>query len=107
FLGIPNDRQFLAMAGYRLRHLFPCPPKQPGYNKRLRRLTAEIERTINYLAFHSPGFCDSLAAARHDAGPLRSVARDGAALGARRNRRLRLLPQPFPLLLGLPPLPAL
>lgn len=81
FLGIPNDRQFLAMAGYRLRHLFPCPPKQPGYNKRLRRLTAEIERTINYLAFHSPGFCDSLAAARLDAGPLRSVARDGAALG--------------------------
>lgn len=60
FLGMPNDRQFLAMAGYRLGHLFPYLPKQSGYNKRLRRLTPEIERTINFLAFNSPGFCDEL-----------------------------------------------
>ncbi len=60
FLGLPNDRQFLALASYRLAHLFPYLPKQPGYNKRLRKLTAEIERTINYLAFSSPGFCDEL-----------------------------------------------
>lgn len=60
FMGLPNDRQFLALASYRLAHLFPYLPKQPGYNKRLRRLTAEIERTINYLAFISPGFCDEL-----------------------------------------------
>jgi hypothetical protein len=38
FLGLPNDRQFLALARYRLGHLFPYLPKQPGYNKRLRRL---------------------------------------------------------------------
>lgn len=60
FLGLPNDRQFLALAAYRLGHLFPYRPKQPGYNKRLRGLTAEIEQTINYLAFNSPGFCDEL-----------------------------------------------
>lgn len=60
FLGVPNDRQFLAQASYRLGHLFPYLPKQPAYNKRLRKLTAEIERTINYLAFNSPGFCDEL-----------------------------------------------
>lgn len=60
FLGLPNDRQFLAQASYRLGHLFPYLPKQPAYNKRLRKLTAEIQRTINYLAFHSPGFCDEL-----------------------------------------------
>lgn len=59
-LGLPNDRQFLALAGYRLGHLFPYLPKQPGYNKRLRRLAPEIGRAINYLVFISPSFCDGL-----------------------------------------------
>lgn len=60
FMGLPNDRQFLALAGYRLGHLFPYLPKQPAYNKRLRRLVSEIERSINYLAFVSPSWCDGL-----------------------------------------------
>lgn len=60
FMALPNDRQFLALARYRLGHLFAYLPKQSGYNKRLRSLTPEIERTINYLAFRSPGFCDEL-----------------------------------------------
>ena len=60
FMGLPNDRQFLALAAYRLGHLFPYLPKQPGYSKRMRRLVPAIERTINYLAFVSPGFCDEL-----------------------------------------------
>jgi len=60
FLGIPNDRKFLALARWRLGHLFPYLPKQPGYNKRLRRLAPEIARTINYLVFSSPSFCDGL-----------------------------------------------
>ena len=59
-MGLPNDRQFLALAAYRLGHLFPYLPKQSGYNKRMRGLVPEIGRTINYLAFHSPGFCDEL-----------------------------------------------
>ena len=59
-LGLPNDRQFLALAGYRLAHLFPYLPKQPGYNKRLRRLAPEIARAINYLVYLSPSFCDGL-----------------------------------------------
>jgi Transposase DDE domain len=60
FLGLPNDRQFLALAAYRLGHLFLYLPKQPAYNKRLRRLTPAIERTINYLAFVSPSLFDGL-----------------------------------------------
>jgi hypothetical protein len=60
FMGLPNDRQFLALAAYRLGHPFPYLPKQSGYNKRMRGLVPEIQRTINYLAFHSPGFCDEL-----------------------------------------------
>lgn len=59
-MGLPNDRQFLALAAYRLGHLFPYLPKQSGYNKRLRGLVCEIERTINYLAFTSPSWCDGL-----------------------------------------------
>jgi Transposase DDE domain len=60
FLGLPNDRQFLALARYRLAHLFPYLPDQPGYNKRLRRLGPKIARCINYLAFTSPSFCDAI-----------------------------------------------
>lgn len=59
-LGLPNDRQFLALARYLLAEAFPYIPKQSGYSKRLRRLTPEIERTINYLAFVSPAFCDGI-----------------------------------------------
>jgi hypothetical protein len=60
FLGIPNDRQFLALARWRLSHLFPYLPKQPGYNKRLRALAPTIARVITQLAVSSPSFCDSL-----------------------------------------------
>ncbi|MCA1699201.1 MAG: IS982 family transposase [Actinobacteria bacterium] len=59
-LGLPNDRQFLALARYRLGHLFPYLPKQPGYNKRLRSLAPAIGRCINYLAYISPSFGDGL-----------------------------------------------
>jgi hypothetical protein len=60
FLGIPNDRKFLALARWRLGHLFPYLPKQPGYNKRLRALAPTIARVITYLVVNSPSFCDGL-----------------------------------------------
>jgi len=60
FLGIASDRRFLALAGWRLGHLFPYLPKQPGYNKRLRALAPAIGRCITHLAFISPSFCDAV-----------------------------------------------
>lgn len=60
FLGLPNDRQFLALARYRLGHLFPALIDQSNYNRRVRALAPQIARSINYLAFHSPSFCDNL-----------------------------------------------
>ena len=60
FLAIPNDRKFLALARWRLGHLFPYLPKQPGYNKRLRALAPTIARVISHLARSSPSFCDNL-----------------------------------------------
>lgn len=60
FLGMPNDRKFLALAGWRLGHLFPYLPKQPGYNKRLRALAPTIAQVITHLAVSSPSFGDGL-----------------------------------------------
>src|SRR5215213_3059133 len=60
FLAIPNDRKFLALARFRLGHLFAYLPKQPGYNKRLRKLAPTIARVITHLAISSPSFCDNL-----------------------------------------------
>ena len=59
-LGMPNDRQFLALARWRLGHLFPRLIDQSGYNRRLRALAPEIGRCISYLAYISPSFCDRL-----------------------------------------------
>jgi Transposase DDE domain len=59
-LGMPNDRQFLALARWRLRHLFPRLIDQSGYNRRLRGLAPQIGRCISYLAWISPSFCDQL-----------------------------------------------
>ncbi len=59
-LGMPNDRQFLALARWRLAHLFPVLIDQSGYNRRLRGLAPEIGRCISYLAWISPSFCDRI-----------------------------------------------
>jgi hypothetical protein len=40
---IASDREFLAVARSRLRHLIPKLPKQPGYWKRRLRLADTIE----------------------------------------------------------------
>ena len=60
FLDCPNDRKFLALARWRLGHLFPVLIKQPGYNKRVRALAPQILSIINALAFDSAAFCDRL-----------------------------------------------
>lgn len=59
-LGMPNDRQFLALARWRLGHLFAQLIDQSGYNRRVRALAPQIGRCISYLAFVSPSFCDRL-----------------------------------------------
>jgi hypothetical protein len=59
-LGCHSERRFLRLARQRLGHLFPYIPKQPGYNKRLRKLAPEICLAIGQLARISPSFCDRL-----------------------------------------------
>ena len=59
-MNIASDREFLAVARYRLRHLFPKLPKQPGYWKRRARLTETIEWLTAVFAQDSPGYHDNL-----------------------------------------------
>lgn len=59
-LDCPCDRRFLAVAGYRLGHLFPVRPKQPGYHKRVRRLAPGIMRVLEIIALDAPSAGDQL-----------------------------------------------
>jgi Transposase DDE domain len=49
-LGYTSEARWLRFAGEHLRHLFPYLPKQPGYNKRLRRLAATLNWLLGALA---------------------------------------------------------
>ena len=95
FLEIPNDRKFLALARWRLGHLFPYLPKQPGYNKRLRALAPTIARVITELAITSPSFCDGLQTAGLHSGSVRSVSRDARRSELAGYGQLRLVQESF------------
>lgn len=49
-LGFTSEARWLRHAGEHLRHLFPYLPRQPGYNKRLRRLAATLHWLTGMLA---------------------------------------------------------
>jgi DDE family transposase len=55
-----SDEQFLAVARYRLAHLFPALPERSAFHKRRLRPSAVIEALIAEFARHSPGFYDEL-----------------------------------------------
>jgi hypothetical protein len=67
-MNIASDREFLAVAGKHLQHLFPKPPKQPGFHKRRRRLADTIEWLIGLFAQDSPRPLRQRGAARLDPG---------------------------------------
>jgi len=57
-LDCPAEHRWLRFAAARLGHLFPYLPKQPGYNKRLRRLAPQLCAALRHLAVRSPSICD-------------------------------------------------
>jgi hypothetical protein len=59
-MGIPSDPRFVAVAGKRLRHLFPTIPARDAFHKRRLRLSGQIEGLIAHFARQSPGFSDGL-----------------------------------------------
>ena len=60
-LGQPSDRRFLAVAGWRLSHLFPYLPSQSRYNERCRSLAAKLVVLWRAIAADLPGFHDQLS----------------------------------------------
>ena len=58
--GHTSEARWLRFAGRRLRHLFPYLLAQPGYNKRLRRLTATIGWLIRALGRDTSIFTDDV-----------------------------------------------
>ena len=59
-LGHTSESHWLRFARARLRALFPFLPQQPGYNKRLRKLTATIEWLIGVLARETSVWSDDV-----------------------------------------------
>jgi hypothetical protein len=59
-MGIPSDYRFVAVAGKRLRHLFPTLPARDAFHKRRIRCSGQIEALIAHFARQSPGFFDDL-----------------------------------------------
>ena len=106
-LDCPNERRFLRLSKRRLGHLFPYIPGQSGFNKRLRALAPQLLQAITLLAQAVALVLRPAPPARLDPGALRGLTRDRPPLRPGRDRRLRLLPLAQPLVLGLPPLPAL
>ena len=49
-LGYTSERRWLCRAERDFRHLFPCLPQQPGYNKRLRAACSLVTHMIRMLA---------------------------------------------------------
>ena len=49
-LGYHDESRWIRYARRSLVHLFPCLPKQPGYNKRLRALGAQMTHLVAVLA---------------------------------------------------------
>jgi hypothetical protein len=59
-LGFSSEHRWLRFAYARLGRLFPQLPKQPGYNKRLRRAEPLLRAAIVHLASRSPSWFDDL-----------------------------------------------
>ena len=49
-LGFTSEHRWIRLVRTRLFNMFPGPPKQPGYNKRLRKLAGVMEQVIAHLA---------------------------------------------------------
>jgi Transposase DDE domain len=59
-LGFASEARWLRFARGHLRHLFPCLPQQPGYNKRVRKLAATMCWLIRILAADTSLWADDV-----------------------------------------------
>lgn len=59
-LGFTSEAKCLRHVRAHLRHLFPCLPKQPGHNKRLRKATESLRRATRVLATDTSVWSDDV-----------------------------------------------
>jgi hypothetical protein len=59
-LGFTSEARWLRHAHARLRHLFPYLPRQPGYNKRLRKAAELLRRVTRVLATSTSAWTDGV-----------------------------------------------
>lgn len=59
-LGFTSEAKWLRHARAHLRHLFPHLPKQPGYNKRLRKAVGLLRRISRLLATETSVWSDDV-----------------------------------------------
>lgn len=59
-LGFTSEARWLRHARSHLRHLFPYLPKQPGYNKRLRKAAELLRRVTRLLATETTVWSDDV-----------------------------------------------
>ena len=59
-LGFTSEARWLRYAHAQVRHLFPYLPQQPGYNKRLRRLSGTVTWLIRQLAIDTSIWADDV-----------------------------------------------
>lgn len=59
-LGFTSEARWLRHARAHLRHLFPCLPGQPGYNKRLRKAAGLIRHVTRELATSTSAWTDDV-----------------------------------------------
>jgi hypothetical protein len=105
-LDYTSEAPLAALGHAQLSSLFPYLPQQPGCNKRLRALAGTVGWLIGMLARDTSLYSDDVWLADSTPVECGRILRDLEALRAGRVRRVRLLRQPLPLLLGAAAAPA-
>jgi hypothetical protein len=77
-LGFTSEARWLRFAGEHLRPMFPYLPQQPGYNKRLRRLSGTVIWLIRQLAADTSIWADDVWVV--DSTPIECARSRGAVL---------------------------
>ena len=83
-LGFTSEARWLRFGRTHLQGLFPYLPKQPGYNKRLRKLVGTLSWLIRALGTRTSMFGDDVWIA--DSTPVRPFPGNRQALGSGRLR---------------------
>jgi len=95
-----DERHWLRAAPRRVGHLFPRLLAQSEYNDRVKAAAPLMEAALRWLADRTPASAELLRLMDATPLPCGASALTAKRSGLLRLGRVRLLPQPFPLVLG-------